>query len=204
MTLVTLSSSYAAGGSQLGPRLAERLRVPFLDRAITSEVAERLAVEEAEADAHQDQVGGLLSRVVRRLAPMGAAFGAPLEGALEEEAYVQATEATVRAHAEAGAAVILGRSGALILKDDPHALHVRLDGPAERRIAQAVTLLGVDRATAERQLAETDRAREAYAQHFYRADVRDPSLYHLVIDTTAIGLDAALEIIVTAAAARGG
>src|SRR5947208_11203320 len=183
MTLVTLSSSYAAGGSQIGPRLADRLRVPFLDRAITSEVADRLAVDLGEAQARQDQVGGLLSRVVRRLAPMGAAFGAPLEGALEEEAYVQATEATVRAHAEAGAAVILGRSGALILKDDPHALHVRLDGPKERRIAQATTLLGVDRATAERQLVETDRAREAYAQHFYRADVRDPALYHLVIDT---------------------
>jgi hypothetical protein len=203
MTLVTLSSSYAAGGSQLGPRLAERLRVPFLDRAITSEVAERLAVDLAEAEAHQDQVGGLLSRVVRRLAPLGAAFGAPPEGPLEEEAYVQATEATVRAHADAGDAVILGRSGALILKDDPQALHVRLDGPRDRRIAQAVALLGVDRATAERQLAETDRAREAYAQHFYRADVRDPALYHLVIDTTVIGLDAALELIVLAAAARG-
>ncbi len=203
MTLVTLSSSYAAGGSQLGPRLAERLRVPFLDRAITSEVAERLAVDLAQAEAHQDQVGGLLSRVVRRLAPMGAAFGAAPEGPLEEEAYVQATEATVRAHADAGDAVILGRSGALILADHPHALHVRLDGRPERRIAQAVTLLGVDRATAERQLVETDRAREAYAQHFYRADVRDPALYHLVIDTTAIGLDVALELIVVAAAARG-
>jgi cytidylate kinase len=116
---------------------------------------------------------------------------------------VQATEATVKAHADAGDAVILGRSGAVILKGHPHALHVRLDGPKERRIAQAVTLLGVDRATAERQLADTDRAREAYAQHFYRADVRDPALYHLVIDTTAIGLDAALELIVAAAAARG-
>jgi cytidylate kinase len=203
MTIVTLSSSYAAGGSQLGPRLAERLRVPFLDRAITSEVAERLAVDLADAEAHQDQVGGLLSRVVQRLAPMGAAFGAAPEGPLEEDAYVQATEATVKAHADAGDAVILGRSGALILKDHPHALHVRLDGPKERRIAQAVKLLGVDRETAERQLAETDRAREAYAQHFYRADVRDPALYHLVIDTTAIGLDAALELIVRAAAARG-
>jgi cytidylate kinase len=203
MTIVTLSSSYAAGGSQLGPRLAERLRVPFLDRAITSEVAERLAVDMAEAEAHQDQVGGLLSRVVQRLAPMGAAFGAAPEGPLEEDAYVQATEATVKAHADAGDAVILGRSGALILKDHPHTLHVRLDGPKDRRIAQAVMLLGVDRATAERQLEETDRAREAYAQHFYRADVRDLGLYHLVIDTTAIGLDAALELIVTAAKARG-
>jgi Cytidylate kinase-like family len=203
MTIVTLSSSYAAGGSQLGPRLADRLGVPFLDRAITSEVAERLAVDMGEAAAHQDQVGGLLSRVVQRLAPLGAAFGAPPEGPLEEDAYLQATEATVRAHADAGDAVILGRSGALILKDHPHALHVRLDGPKERRIAQAVALLGVDRETAERQLAETDRAREAYAQHFYRADVRDPALYHLVIDTTAIGLDAALDLIVLAAAARG-
>ncbi len=202
MTLVTLSSSYAAGGSQLGPRLAERLRVPFLDRAITSEVAERLAVDLQEAQAHQDQVGSLLSRVVLRLAPLGAAFGAPAEGPLEEDAYRQATENTVRAHAEAGHAVILGRSGALILKDHPHALHVRLDGPKERRIDQAVRLLGIDRATAERQQAETDRAREAYAHHFYRADVRDPSLYHLIVDTTAIGLDAALELIVLAAQAR--
>jgi len=108
----------------------------------------------------------------------------------------------VRAHAEAGHAVILGRSGALILKDHPHALHVRLDGPRERRIEQAVRLHGIDHKTAERQQAETDRAREAYAQHFYRADVRDPSLYHLIVDTTAIGLDAALELIVLAAQAR--
>src|SRR4051812_38298986 len=204
MTLVTLSSSYAAGGSQIGPRLAERLRVPFLDRAITSEVADRLAVDVAEAQTHHDHVGGLLSRVVRRLAPMGAAFGAAPEGPLEEEAYVQATEATVRAHADAGAAVILGRSGALILQDHPHALHVRLDGPKERRVEQAIRLLGVDRATAERQLADTDRAREAYAQHFYRADVRDPRLYHLMIDTTVIGLDTALALIVLAAEARAG
>jgi cytidylate kinase len=202
MTLVTLSSAYAAGGSQLGPRLAERLGVPFLDRAITSEVAERLAVDLEEAQHHQDQVGGLLSRVVLRLAPMGQAFGAAAAPPVDDEAYRQATEATVKAHASAGDAVILGRSGAVILRDHPHALHVRLDGPRERRIEQAVRLLGIDRETAEREQVQTDRAREAYARHFYHADVRNPDLYHLVIDTTAIGLDACLELIVLAAASR--
>ena len=48
----------------------------------------------------------------------------------------------------------------------------------------------------------TDRAREAYVQHFYRVDPRDASLYHLVIDSTAIPLDACVEMIVTAATAR--
>jgi hypothetical protein len=202
MTLVTLSSAYAAGGSQLGPRLAERLGVPFLDRAITSEVAERLAVGLEEAEAHQDQVGGLLSRMVLRLAPMGQAFGAGAATPVEEEAYREATEQTVRAHASAGDAVILGRSGAIILRDHPEALHVRLDGPKVRRIEQAVRLLGIDRETAEREQAHTDRAREAYARHYYHADVRDPDLYHLVIDTTVLGLDATLELIALAAKSR--
>jgi hypothetical protein len=202
MTVVTLSSAYAAGGSQLGPKLAERLGVPFLDRAITSEVAERLAVGLEEAECHQDQVGGLLARMALRLAPLGGAFGADPAGALEEDAYRQATEQTVLAHAQAGDAVILGRSGALILKDDPHALHVRLDGPKERRVEQAMRLFGMDRETAERQQRETDRAREAYARHFYGADVRDPSLYHLMIDSTAFGLDATLELLVLGAKSR--
>jgi hypothetical protein len=202
MTVVTLSSAYAAGGSQLGPKLAERLGVPFLDRAITTEVAQRLAVGLEEAESHQDQVGGLLSRMVLRLAPLGGAFGADPAGPLEEDAYRQATEQSVVAHAQAGDVVILGRSGALILKDDPDALHVRLDGPKERRIAQAMRLFGIDRETAERQQRETDRAREAYARHFYGGDVRDPSLYHLIIDSTAFGLDATLELLILAAQTR--
>ena len=49
MTIVTVSAAYGAGGSEVGPRLAERLGVPFLDRAIPSEVAERLAIPLDEA-----------------------------------------------------------------------------------------------------------------------------------------------------------
>ena len=44
MSLVTLSATYGAGGSEVGPELAKRLGVPFVDRLIPSEVAARLAV----------------------------------------------------------------------------------------------------------------------------------------------------------------
>ena len=63
---------------------------------------------------------------------------------------------------------------------------------------------GVDRETAEQHADETDRARETYVRHFYRMDARDPALYHLVIDSTAIPLDACAEMIVDAAQARSG
>jgi cytidylate kinase len=205
MTVITLSASYGAGGSQIGPELAERLGVPFVDRAIPTQVAERLAVPLQEALARDESLGTPLARMTMWLGQVGQAFGAP--GALppdtEGDAYRQVTERVIREHAAGSGAVVLGRAGALVLRDDPTALHVRLDGPAEARILQGMQLEGVDRGTAERHVQDTDRARQAYVQHFYRADARDPTLYHLVIDSTAIALEACVEVILAATRGRG-
>ena len=204
MTIVTVSAAYGALGSEVGPRLAERLGVPFLDRAIPSEVAERLAIPLEDAAARDESLGGLLSRMAMRLAPMGQAFGATAtaQDALDEEAFRRTTESIIREHAATGEVVVLGRAGALVLRDDPRAFHVRLDGPRSRRIEIAMRRTEMDRAEVERQLTETDRAREAYVRYFYRADARDPALYHLTIDSTALPLNALVDLIVLAAESR--
>ena len=59
-----------------------------------------------------------------------------------------------------------------------------------------------DRDTVAKRLDETDRAREAYVRHFYHADPRDPDLYHLPIDATAIPLEAVVDLIERAALSR--
>jgi cytidylate kinase len=43
-----------------------------------------------------------------------------------------------------------------------------------------------------------DRARTAYVRRLYRADPGDARYYHLVIDSTAIPVDAVTEIILRA------
>jgi len=48
-----------------------------------------------------------------------------------------------------------------------------------------------------------DRARMAYVRHFYDADPRDPDLYHLMLDSTELPLETCVELILTAARARG-
>jgi cytidylate kinase len=97
---------------------------------------------------------------------------------------------------------VLGRAGALVLRNDPRALHVRLHGPREKRIEQAMRLGAGDREEVEQHLQETDRAREAYVRHFYHHDPRDPVLYHLTIDSTAIPLEVVVDLIERAAASR--
>jgi cytidylate kinase len=207
VTLITLSAPYGAGGSQVGPEVARRLGVTFVDRAIPTAVAERLSVPLDEAIERDESAGGALTRMTIWLGQVGQAFGAagaPPVDMIEEDDIRRATEAVLREHARAGGAVILGRAGALVLRDEPGALHVRLDGPPEARIRQGMEVEGVDRATAERHLEETDKARRAYAQHFYRCEPGEASLYHLVIDSTAIALDACADLVVTAARAREG
>jgi len=197
--LVTISASYGAGGSQVGPALAERLGVEFLDRAIPTTVADRLSVPLDEALAHDETLGDAIGRFVSSFALLPELAGAMVQaGVLAGEDYRRETEKLIREHAADGA-VILGRAGAIILRDEPRALHVRLDGPVERRVQRAMEMEGLTREDAERLRKSGDRAREAYVRHFYGCDARDPSHYHLVIDSTALPLETVVDVIATAA-----
>lgn len=204
MSVVTLSASYGAGGSHVGPALAERLGATFLDRAIPAAVAEQLAVPLDEVVARDETTEGLLGRLLARLAPLSGVYGAGMTSPampLEDEDYAHATARVIRERAERGSVVVLGRAGAVVLRDVPGAFHVRLDGPRERRVAHAAEREGVDPQLAERRCREADRARTAYVKALHRCDPADPSLYHLVIDSTAIPLGACVELIVAAHAA---
>jgi hypothetical protein len=205
MSLVTLSASYGAGGSQVGPALAKRLDVPFVDRVISSEVAARLAVPLGAALPHDDVTSShLLARLLMSLAPIGHAYG--VGGAATEtvsrRSVGEVTEQVIFERADSGRGVILGRAGAVVLGDDPRALHVRLDGPPEARLRQAMRLQNIERGTAEQRMKETDRARYAYVRRFRRADARDPALYHLIIDSTIIDLAVCVEIVALAVEGR--
>lgn len=193
--LVTISASYGAGGSQVGPAVAQRLGVEFLDRAIPTVVADRLSVSIDDALAHDETLGDAIGRFVSSFALLPELAGAMVQaGYLSGEDYRRETEKLIKEHADGGA-VILGRAAAIILKDAPNALHVRLDGPAERRVEQAMALEELTREDAERLRKSGDRAREAYVRHFYGCDARDPSLYHLVIDSTALSFETCVEMI---------
>jgi Cytidylate kinase-like family len=210
--VVTLSASFGAGGSLIGPRVAERLGLPFLDRAIPTAVAEALAVPMADAIAHDGRrtpsLGRLLANLARAAAAPDTAFGsAPTAaraslGDQPEQAFRDQTERVLQQIADTDGGVILGRAAAIVLRDRASALHVRLDGPPEARVQRAVSFDQLDEDQARKLLGETDRAREGYVKHFYKCDPRDACHYHLVIDSTVLELDTCVDLIVTAAQAR--
>ncbi len=210
MHVVTISAAYGAGGSVVGPAAAQGLSVPFLDRAIPETVAAEIGCSMEAALAHDGRteagIGRLFAATARvpNIALGGLESYLPAQDVIAEEEFVRHTEDAIRRLAGTSGGVVLGRAGALVLRDQPLALHVRLTGPADARTAQAMQLHGRDEESARQRLRDNDRARAAYVKHFYRADADDPAHYHLVIDSTAIPLDVVTDIVVRAAQARGG
>lgn len=205
--VVTISASYGAGGAFVGPAVAEKLGLPFLDRAIPTAVAKDLGISLEEALNREEQVQSWLMRMLSAAAPLSSQWVIGFEpppGALLGDGDVHAcTERAVRAAVREQGGVILGRAAAIVLRDHPTALHVRLDGAPERRVRQAMRLLGVGEREAREALVRNDDARTAYVRHFYRTDPASIEHYHLVLDSTRIGLDTCTDIIVSAAGALG-
>ncbi len=198
--LIALSAAYGAGGSVIGPALAQRLGVPFVDRAIPLAVADRLEVSFDDAAAHDEKVSASwLERVLTAFVGGDAAVPALPGEALSSEDFRRATEEVLRRQAATGEGVILGRGAIVLLREDPRALRVRLDGPPDRRARQATALQRLEHGEAERARKQFDRTHEAYLRQFYGVQIQDPALYHLVLDSTAIELDACVEMIALAA-----
>jgi cytidylate kinase len=199
--VVTLAAFYGAGGTVVGPRVAERLGVAFLDRGILTAVAQRLGVpEEAVAESEEPPQGGV-GRLFGSLARAGISDAAAVDNPeLDDRRYRAETEEFIAAAAGSGG-VILGRGGQVILRGRPGVLHVLLGGPREVRIRQGMELEGVDQKTAERRQQANDRARMEYVRRSYGVDPLDPDLYHLVLDSPALGLDTCVDLVVAASEA---
>ena len=205
MGVVTISASFGAGGSEIGPAVAEALGLPFVDRAIPVGVARKLDVPLDQAERRDERTEAGLWRIISSMALVPELSGAgPLayHTFADEHAFREKTEEVLREIAEVGG-VVLGRAGALVLADRPDALHVRLHGPLEARVAGMVRRSGRPEEEVRRALRSNDAARAAYVRHFYRADPADARHYHLVLDTTAVAWDAAADLVVAAARARG-
>jgi len=184
----------------IGPALARRLDLPFVNRLVPrgdmssiTAYSEQLTPEERA----KSPMSRLLGHIVRASTVLGAPSSAMQDVQSPDDARRELEESLHRA--TAGGAVVLGRGAALVLKAKPDILHIRLDGPAERRVVRAMSIEQIDEATAASRLQDTDRTRAQVVKRLFDRDSGDPSLYHVVLDATALPIDDVIDLLVDVA-----
>ena len=206
---VTLSAPYGARGNLIGRATADRLQLPFVDRAIpTAAAARELGLPEDVGESLDPHAPNRWERFALLLAGVGMPAGPDVLAAdvplmFSPEGFRAASVRELEQIADTTGAVLLGRAGMVVLGGRPDVLCVRLDGPVEARIAQ-VMAQGLDEASARQGQREVDHARETYAKTFFNARQDDPRLYHIILDSTVLSAEACVDIIVRAAMDRFG
>ena len=179
--------------------------MPFLDRAIPAEVAEQLAVPLAEAETRDEALAGFFERLLGTFVMMGGMYGGAILPVARDPRRGGVPRGDRADHppprASPGRGVILGRAGMLVLADHPHVVRVRLSGPLEARIEQAMRRYGaLARGGAHARSARTTARAPRGCSASTAATSTDPSLYDLVINATRFGVDECVALIVAAAA----
>jgi cytidylate kinase len=202
--LITISRQYGAGGSDLAARVAATLGWRVVDNELVERVAARAGLTAEDVAQREERVSTFIERLARTVVAATPELVVPPEaGGTAEVDLVRLTERVVEEVAAEGRVVLVGRAAPAVLARERDAIHVKVVAPRDWRIRAVIERLGVPMEEAARLTEETDRNRARYHRQHYQRDWADPANYHLVLNTAALGLDGAAEVIVARARALG-
>jgi len=108
---------------------------------------------------------------------------------------VHQTAETMLKLAALGNVIFIGRGGNVVTSRLPDVLHVRLVAPFEKRVEHAHKYYNMTRAAAHKFCLTEDRGRARYLKKYFGADINNPLLYHMIINTGEMNYDAAARLI---------
>lgn len=198
--MLTISHQYGSGGSQIARDLGGRLQWSVWDKEIVRKIATEYQLAETDVEAKDERVATFIEKLVDLLGLGGFATAysiLPPRG-LDDATLRYMTRTIVEDIAREGRAVIVGRGGNHILAKRPGTLHVFIVAPLEARIQRVIQLEKLTRSEAERRITGMDRLRTEYVRTFYHADWRDPTHYHLTVDSAVWGESGTADLIFSA------
>lgn len=210
MSIVTISRQAGSGGDQIAHQVCKLLGYSYFDKALMAEVAQEQRIADAEVvDFSEDtyRLRGFIDALLRRSMPVATATTwtttpggqeARTLQVVNEEMAAEFVALTIRALRKRGRVVVVGRGGQAVLRDDPGVFHVRIVAPLEHRIRQLMEADGLTRQAAASTINDRDRATTEYLHRFHGIDWSDATLYHLTLNASRLGHEAAAETIATA------
>ncbi len=170
----------------------KRATSPISISEIIDEVARRLGVDVAQAARQDEQTSGNIRHIaaaVQSCYPFSMQYGALLQQNLSplessELAYLHLTQTVIRELATEGNVVIVGRGSQFLLHNAPRTLHIYVFAPLPNRIANVMERFHLDRKEAMALVERRDYEHKLYQGHYYGSDGTQPSLYHLLINTS--------------------
>jgi uncharacterized protein len=205
-TVVCISHAAGAGGEEVGRLVAERLGFLYVNEEIVARAAAKGGVDAADV-ADEERRKSLAARALNAIAQGGGeawALGAvgPLSSReeLDSDDIRSLIRETIEQTAARGKAVIVAHAASYAIGHGDGVLRVLVTASPETRTTRVAEAEGLDQAAAARAVKESDAGRADYLKRFYDVREESPTHYDVVLNTDALTVEQAAELISQAAA----
>ena len=195
---ITISRQLGAGGAFVGQQLANKLSVFFADRDILRDAANRLSTFEENLEMREEKLLSFWHSFLKTTPLTDLITTVPsVSPALEytDQELFDAEAEIIKKIVQEQPAIILGRCGHYILRDEPNHISIFLHADKDFRINRIQKLYNVPTDEATIMVEKSDKARAAYCKSFTHKEWMNATNYDLSIDTGKITLDQVVELI---------
>ena len=182
--VITINREAGSGGRTVGSKVAEKLGVPFYDKALIETLMEKYHLTEEEIESLKGRKHDWWSEFKRVVG-----FDRSIADSIIDtpdmynaaDIFRRETE-ILKGIAESGSCVIAGRSGFFVFEDHPNHLSILITAPLEQRIQRLMRKRGITAEEARKTIEKIDIARENYINKFTGTSRYDARNYDLVIN----------------------
>lgn len=195
--IINIGRQFGGGGLGVAHELGKKLGIPVYDKELIKKAAQDSGFSK-EVFEESDEKKRLFS-----LSSIFANGFSDTENYMSDRGLFKMQSQTIRAIAEQGSAIIVGRCSDYILRDMDFTLDVFLTSPLEMRAARLAERLGITVEEAERLAEEKDRKRAEYYNYYTFTDWGVASTYDLCIDSSILGIEGTADFIIDFAKKSG-
>lgn len=193
--IITIGRQYGSGGREIGEKLAKRMNVPYYDKELLTEAARESGLsEELFLQSDEKPTNSLLYALA-----MGNSYAnrPPLNHTI-----FMAQFETIKKIAQNGPCVIVGRCADYSLRHIKNMVSVFVHASMEYRMERAINQYHVPEKQAKGVLARTDKQRASYYNFYTDQNWSDVRNYDLALDSSKIGVEGAVDVILEYAAIK--
>ncbi len=200
-TVVCISHAAGAGGEEVGRLVADRLGFLYVNEEIVARAAAKGGVDAADV-ADEERRKSLAARALNAIAQgggeawtLGAVGPVASREELDSDDIRSLIRETIEQTAARGKAVIVAHAASYAIGRGDAVLRVLVTASPDTRAKRVADEEGLDQAEAARAVKESDTGRADYLKRFYDVREESPTHYDLVLNTDALSIEQAAELI---------
>ncbi|WP_041959125.1 AAA family ATPase [Sulfurospirillum arsenophilum] len=194
-TIITISRQIGSGGAYIGQKLAKKLDIGYVDREIIAQAAKAFSIQEDDLESIDEKTPSFWQSFFQSTICSPDVYLPPQLFVPTEEAIFKVESEIIQRIAKNRSAVIIGRCGSHILRDNPNHLSVFLYADTKFRKKRIEELYKVSGKEAEKMIEQSDGERARYHQLLVEKTWSDATQYNLCINTSKMGIDNTIELI---------